>query len=83
VISEDTRFRTNLRTAIAVLSFVIAAAVWGTIVYLDVQQLKEASREKGMQLDRMSESLNALRGQVERLSWKLDNITASRGHLAP
>jgi hypothetical protein len=81
VITEDMRIRTNLKTVIAVGSFlggvVIAATVWCTIMYLDVQQLKESAKAKDAQLTAMAADISVMRDEVRRLSWTLGNLTAS------
>jgi hypothetical protein len=86
VITAETRVRTNLQTIIGLGGVVIAAAVWCTVVYLDVQGLKESAKAKDAQLDTMAKDMAAMRSQVDRLAWKLDVITAGqppRGPVGP
>lgn len=81
VITSDTRVKTNLQTIIAVGGFlgsvVIAATVWCTIMYLDVQQLKESAKAKDVQLTTMAGDISQMRDEVRRLSWIIGNQTAA------
>lgn len=64
-ITPEGRLRTNWQTVCGVASVLIAAAVWGTILYSDVQTLKAQSVETQRLLDSLSR-------QVDRLNWTIN-----------
>lgn len=64
-ITPEGRLRTNWQTVCGVASVLIAAAVWGTVLYSDVQTLKAQAIETQRLLDSLSR-------QVDRLNWTIN-----------
>lgn len=72
ILTEDTKVRTNVKTLVGMASVLVGAVIWCTVVYLDVQALKESDRSKSSQLDRMTTDMTAIREQVAHLTWIFD-----------
>lgn len=71
-LTEMTKVKTNVATIISVICFAIGAAIWGTVVYGDVQTLKKSDSERAAQIKEMSETLGSLRDEVRQLRWTID-----------
>lgn len=75
-ITPEGRFKTNWQTVCGVAGVLIAAAVWGTVLYSDVQTLKAQAIETQRLLDSLSR-------QVDRLNWTINptpGVTALPHH---
>jgi uncharacterized protein HemX len=70
-LTEATKVKTDLKTLIGLGGALIAAAIWGTVVYLDVQGLKEAKAQQGHQLEEIQAQLSAMDRKVDRLTYAL------------
>lgn len=84
MITEETRIKTNLKTIIAVGGFVVASviagSVWCTVVYHDVQTLKETTKEKAQTIEMMARDIDEIRSKIDRLSWQMGVSTAKSGN---
>lgn len=77
VIVGETRFKTSLSVIIGVGATVVSAAVWGTLVYIDVQTLKENDKNKTAKIDEMSHQLSGVESDIKRIRWILDPTVSS------
>jgi hypothetical protein len=64
-LGAETRFKTTFGTAWVVGVGIAGAAIWGTIVYLDVQTLKKHDEENTAEIKQMH-------NEVSRIMWILD-----------
>jgi hypothetical protein len=80
-LTETTKVKTDLKTLIGLGGTLVAAAIWGTVVYLDVQALKVAKIDQGIQLQEIQAQLSSMDRKVDRLTYAIP--VASRPALYP
>lgn len=71
-LTEATRLRTDIGTVVKVGGFLAMCVISWTIIYLDVQGLKEAKKEQTEQMRIMAEQMVSLRDEVRALRWTID-----------
>lgn len=71
-LTEATKVRTDLGTIIKVGGVLAACVISWTIIYLDVQGLKDAKKEQAEIMSKMAEQLAGLRDEVRQLRWTID-----------
>lgn len=68
-IGTSTKLKTTFGTAWAVAVGLVGAAVWGTVLYLDVQTLKMRDTENTAKIEQ-------IRNDVSRLRWIMEPISS-------
>lgn len=70
-LSNNTKIKLSLEKLWGIATVIVAAAVWGTVVYIDVQTLKKNDAEKAAKIDAINERLSAVQDDVRQIRWIL------------
>lgn len=69
VMGYDTKLKTTFGTAWAVAVGLVGAAIWGTVLYVDVQTLKTRDIENTAKIEQ-------IRNDVARLRWIMEPLSS-------
>lgn len=70
-ITEDTRIRTDMKSLIGIFGFLVGGCVFCTVLYFDVQSLKDAKRDQALEIRNLSSQVADMRDELHRISWSL------------
>ncbi len=70
-LTPNTKIKLSLEKLWAIGVGVVAAAVWATVVYLDVQTLKKSDADKADKIDAINQRLSTVQDDVRQIRWIL------------
>jgi beta-lactamase regulating signal transducer with metallopeptidase domain len=87
-LSPNTKVKMPLHLLWALACAIALAAIWGTVVYLDVQTLKKNDTEKDKKIDEIREQLSSVKTDIAQIKWMLAgqasvSLNATRGVKTP
>jgi len=70
-ITEGTRIRTDMKTIGGLISVLLGGCTFCTVIYLDVQGLKDSKREQSTKIEQLTNQVADMRDELHRISWSL------------
>lgn len=70
-LTESTGVKTDIKTLGGLVSFLLAGCTFCTVIYLDVQGLKDSKREQSTKIEQLANQVADMRDELHRISWSL------------